>query len=348
MMTKIIAGDLGFNSTKIVSGSTKYMFASVLGQPTNLLTSFRTEFGRNGQADDTSFVLEINDQPRLIGSQVYRLSELEPQRHEAPDWVFSDAYRYLLTGALLLAGRGSFQVRFVTGLPLAYYQRQRAGLKKMLLGAHSGKIVEPDRQSQSVTIIEAGIIPQGLGVFFCRALKPGGELAGDEWAEGRYAVIDGGGGTFNLATVDRLDMVETAGENRSLEIGGNRVIAHIRQQLLAQHPNRRKSIRAGVIEQAIQQRTRLGGKGFEGDLRRAIDQALDLHYEPIITAARSMWRDGSDLDGIILGGGGSLMFADRLLEDFGGKAMPATGDLAEMVYANAIGYYRLGRMQFGG
>ncbi len=348
MMTKIIAGDLGFNSAKIVSGSTKYMFASVMGQPTSLLTSFSAEFGRNGHAGDTSFVLEIEDQPRLIGNRVYHLSDLEPQRHEAPDWIFSDIYRYLLTGALLLAGRGSFQVRFVTGLPLAYYRRQQAPLKQLLLDTHIGKIIEPDRQSQSVTIVQVGIIPQGLGVFFCKALKPGGELAGDEWAEGRYAIIDGGGGTFNLATVDRLDMVETAGENRSLEIGGNRVIAHIRQQLLAQHPNRRKSIRAGVIEQAIQQRTRLGGKGFEGDLRRAIDRALDIHYEPIITAARSMWRDGSDLDGIILGGGGSLMFADRLLDDFGRKAIPATADLADLVYANAIGYYRLGRMQFGG
>ncbi len=348
-MTKIIAGDLGFNSTKIVSGSTKYMFASVIGQPTNLLTSFSAEFGRNGHHGDSSFVLEVEEQPRLIGSQVYRLSELEPQRHEAPDWIFSDTYRYLLTGALLLAGRGSFQVQFVTGLPLAYYRRQRDALKQLLLSTHTGKIIdEPDRQSQSVTIVQAGIIPQGLGVFFCKALKPGGELAGDEWAEGRYAVIDGGGGTFNLATVDRLDMVETESENRSLEVGGNRVIAQIRQQLLARYPNRRKSIRAGVIEQAIQQRSRLGSKGFEGDLRRAIDQALDFHYEPIITAARSMWRDGSDLDGIILGGGGSLLFADRLLEDFGSKAIPATDELADLVYANAIGYYRLGRMQFGG
>ena len=60
-----------------------------------------------------------------------------------------------------------------------------------------------------------------------------------------------------------------------------------------------------------------------------------------------MWRDGSDLDGLVLGGGSCIMFADRLLADFGGKAQLATEDLSDLVYANAIGYYRLGRMQFG-
>ncbi len=289
-------------------------------------TPDRARFSLNGASE--GLILEA-PYTVLVGD-VATVQSRHLVRREDRDWIESEIYHALVLAAMTELTKGTrVELAIVSGLPIQFFERDKAKLKDRLLGEH--KVSRAGRRAQLFTVSKAVVIPQGFGALCSLCLDEKGALVRADLANGRVGLIDVGGKTTNLLSVNRL--AEVGRETASVNVGAWDVARAVRRYLADECPD--LEVRDHELIQAIQAR-RVKYFGKPVDLSAVIAAAVAPLADQVIAEATQLWNGAAGLDVILVAGGGAHLVGPAVQRHF--RHAQVIGN--DPVYANAEGYYR--------
>jgi len=313
--------DVGYSAVKAVSGDRRAIFLSAVGTPD------KARFSLNG---DDALILEEPAHVQVGAGAVEQSRFIK--RREDRKWTQGDEWYTLFLAALseLSTTRYDSAVRVVTGLPVAFYD-DRAAVKARLIGEH--KLRREDRHAQTFVVVDAKIVPQPLGTLCAMCMNDKGKVVDMELATGAVGVIDCGGKTCNLLSVNRLR--EIGRETASVNIGAWDAVRAIRRWLDDNCPD--LELRDHQVIDAIIARETLY-YGERVDLGDAVDAALEPLADQVIAEASQLWNGAAALAAILVSGGGAYLLGPYIERHFRhARVVP------DPVWANAVGFWRFGQ-----
>jgi plasmid segregation protein ParM len=314
--------DLGYSSVKAVGGTGRAItFPSVVGTPD------KGRFSLNGNND---IVLEIPGYgTSLIGESAIMQSRFIDRREDR-GWIEGDAYYKLMLASFSeLTAATVCDLVVVTGLPVTFYSNDRASLRERFLGEH--RLMREGRRTQVFRVVDCRVIPQPFGALLSVALDNKGHVVDRDLATGAVGVIDVGGRTTNLLSVNRLS--EIGRETSSVDVGAWDVVRAVREHLAGACPN--LDLRDHQVADAVIRRN-VRYFGELVDLGPVVEAILEPMAEAVIAQATQLWSGAAALEAILLAGGGALLLGPSISRHFRHARI-----LDEPVYANALGYWKL-------
>ena len=309
--------DVGYSAVKAVCGDRRVTFPSVVGTPD------RARFSLNGS---TAIVL-IHPVSAMVGEGAIAQSRFL-NRREDRGWVQGEEWYALALASLTeLTAATVADLVIVTGLPVSFYA-DRTTVRDRLLGSH--KVQREGRRAQSLRVSDCRVIPQPFGALLAIALDDKGRIVDKTLATGSVGVIDVGGKTTNLLSVNRLSEIRR--ETASVSVGAWGVARAIRDHLLSKCPDlelRDHQLMDAVVAREVKY------FGEPVDLRPVIDRALAAAAEQVIAEATQLWNGGASLDVILVTGGGALLLGPALETKFRHARV-----VSDPLFANALGFWR--------
>lgn len=310
--------DIGYSATKAVAGERRVNIPSAVGTPE------KARFSLNG---DASLILVQPEHVQVGGSAIEQSRFLH--RREDRRWVESDEWYTLFLAALteLSTTRYDSAVRIVTGLPVSFFD-DKATVKARLVGEHH--VQRENRHAQTFVVTECTVIPQPFGCLCAACLNDKGKVVDMDLATGAVGVIDAGGKTTNLLSVNRL--AEIGRETASVNVGAWDAVRAIRRWLDANCPDLELRDHQ-VIDAIIARQTLYYGEPV--DLEEAVDAALEPLADQVIAEASQLWNGAAALAAILVSGGGALLLGPYIEKHFRhARVVP------DPVYANAVGFWK--------
>jgi plasmid segregation protein ParM len=316
--------DIGYSAVKAVNnGRPGVTFPSVVGTPE------RARFSLNGNAGTNIFLNLLDGTTWLVGHGAVEQSRFVDRREDR-DWIASDAYHRLMLAAFTeLTAATACDLVVVTGLPVAFFEADKARLRDVFLGEH--RAGREGRRQQLFRVTDCRVIPQPFGALLAHTLDDRGRVVDQALATGAVGIIDVGGKTTNLLSVNRLS--EIARETASVNVGawdaaravGDHLATHCPDLALRDHQ---------VIEAVISRTVTYYGDTVE--LGTVVDATLESMAEQVIAQATQLWNGGASLKAILVSGGGAHLLGPYIRRRFRHAHV-----VADPVFANALGYWRL-------
>jgi PRTRC genetic system protein D len=310
--------DIGYSATKAALAKRRVTFPSVVGTPDKAGFSF---------SEDSAGIILTEPAHVSIGEGAVNQSRFLKRREDRA-WIESEEYYHLALAALTeLTKATGAELRIVTGLPVAFYN-DKAVLRDILLGEH--RATREGRRGQLFKVTDCRVIPQPFGALLAEALDNRGNVADKELATGNVGVIDVGGKTTNLLSVDGLS--EIGRETASVSTGAWDVVRAVRGWLADHCPD--LDLRDHqVVDKIIARQVNYYGESQ--DLGPVVDATLEPMAEQVIAQATQLWNGGAGLDAILVSGGGALLLGPAIQSHFRHARV-----VEEPVFANAIGYWK--------
>lgn len=309
--------DVGYSHTKAVSGDRRANFPSAVGTPD------QARFSLNGTE---SIVLVEPDHVQIGAGAVAQSRFLK--RREDRGWVESNEWRALFLAAVSeLTSATRAELRIVTGLPVAFYD-DRAMVRDRLLGTH--RLRREDRHAQTVDVTDCKVIPQPFGCLLTACLNNRGDITDKTLATGSVGVIDVGGKTTNLLSVNRL--AEVGRETASVNVGAWDAVRGLQRWLDTNTPD--LELRDHQVIEAIIDR-RVNYYGEPQDLSEPVADVLAPMADQVLAQATQLWNGAAALDAILVSGGGALLLGPYITAHFRHARV-----VSEPVFANALGFWR--------
>lgn len=241
-----------------------------------------------------------------------------------------------------LLGPGDHEGTLVLGVPVDKLKGDEAKafkreVKGWLVGTHDFIV---NGQASRVTITGIQFAAQPVGAFFEWGMDDRGQWVRSE-AEFLQdtGIIDIGYGTLDLFVVSQgqVNTAFTAGDN----LGMGRVAESVVEIFERMHRAPMSTVEADeLVRQYVISRgkpVRVVAQGREVDITAIIKTSLDTHGSAVIDYIRRAWRNFR-FQNVLLTGGGSLVFGDRLTELY-----PFATLLSDPITANARGLAKLGQ-----
>lgn len=312
--------DIGYSATKVKGPGEPTSFPSIVGTPE------RARFSLDGHVDD--IVLDLPDGRWLVGQGAVIQSRIAPRREDR-GWIEDkEYYRLMLAAFTELTAATACDLVVVTGLPVAFYG-DKITLRDRFLGQH--RVTREGRRAQIFRVADCHVIPQPFGALLAESLDDRGRIINSDLAMGAVGVIDVGGKTTNLLSVNRL--AEIAKETASVTLGAWDVARSVSDFLADNYPD--LNIKDHRLMEAIVAR-QIKYFGEPIDLSQPIDAVLEPMAEQVISQATQLWNGAAGLDAILVAGGGALLLGPAIQRKFRHARV-----VYEPVYANVMGYWRL-------
>jgi len=309
--------DVGYSAVKAVSGSRRVTFPSAVGTPD------KARFSLNGS---TSIVL-VEPEHVQVGEGAIAQSRFL-HRREDRKWI-EDAewYALFLAGITELTTAKRAELRIVTGLPVAFYG-DKVAVRDRLLGNHRAQ--REGRNAQALQVTECKVIPQPFGALLAACLNDKGRITDKDLATGAIGILDVGGKTTNLLSVNRL--AEIGRETASVNTGAWDAVRGLRGWLNEHCPDLELRDHQ-IIEAIIAHQVKYYGDPV--DLTDVIDAILKPLAEQVLAQATQLWNGAAALDAILVSGGGALLLGPYIRRHFRHARV-----VEEPVFANALGFWR--------
>ena len=318
--------DVGYSYVKAIAGAgtskpRQVIFPSVVG------TLEKARFGVHDEESGSTTFLAMPKQVQ-IGSGAVRQSRFISGREDRA-WVESEEW-YLLALAALSGLTKATKARFtvVTGLPVAFYARDKSLVRARLLGEH--KVQHEGRSMQSLHVTTLKVIPQPFGALLASVMDDRGRIVDEELAGSSVGVIDVGGKTTNFLSAENL--TELRKETASINVGIWDTVRAIRGWLADNCPD--LDLRDHEIVDALTARE-VSYYGEPVDLSRVADGVLASLADQVLAEASKLWDGGAGLSAVLLTGGGALLLSPFIRAHF---RHAYTVD--DPVFANTRGFYR--------
>lgn len=273
---------------------------------------------------DTQIVL-VDGTKYEVGPDSIDLDTNDASRNLNDQYIHTEQYKAVFYGTLAYIGEQSIDL-LVVGLPLSN-MHNAAKLKELVVGTH--KVSD----SLTVQVKDALVLPQPLGgLYYCMSLKdsnPAFEFMADEM----NLVIDPGFLTFDFL----LSNGEKVIENRSgAHTGGvSKVLRSISESISAKFGIKYENFSA--IDKGLRRR-KIKINGETEELLEHIKNTRSV-LDGSVNYMRNIVGDGSDIDNIILLGGGSAIY-QKTIEHYYPKHKLIILDDAQT--ANVRGYQLAG------
>lgn len=327
-----LAVDVGYGYVKALSAvGRRVFFPSVVAPaPFDPLAGVL----KGGEPGHRVTVRKVDDREKrqyLVGEAAMRSSlSVATLAREKP----AESHDLLLLTAAYLAGActagfpaGSDAPALAVGLPLAFYKTQRKNLKARLerLGAW---VAVDGGEERWIRFCRVVVLPQGAGVVMAQ-----GTL------NGLYGVVDIGQYTCDYLLVEGRNgaLVPVPEYCSSLEAGVylvHRAMAREFQHVTGVPLDAIEVPR--VLDRALQGRPVV----FDGralDLTAAASRAVREAGQAIGQRVLAVWGPRKSLmEGVLLAGGGALLFREELM-----RLLPGAAVVSEPVFANCLGYLKV-------
>jgi plasmid segregation protein ParM len=333
-MRIIRAIDVGYGSIKYIKQAASNGNALKLGSfpalaPTQV--SHGSQFTVGGLGKRDTHRLTINGVTYEVGRDAHMAqSRLRFGRKLDADYPTSDAHLALILGAISEMKVDHIDL-LVLGLPLSTYKRHYKGLRARVIGTHELP------HGEAVKISEVIVVPQPLGGFYDYALSNGKLKA----ISGKnHLTIDPGFNTLDwLVTQD--EVIDDRRSGAAMSGGMVRILSDL-QRIISEE-----------VGDSIGDMTRLDQALYKGEPLRVSGEDIDLKkYSHVVKAAaresidQMAYQIGgeTDIDNIIIVGGGAMFFSDALREKFK-KHQIYIG--SSPVFANVRGFQLIGEERAG-
>lgn len=310
--------DIGYNATKAVTDARRVNFASVVGTPD------QARFSLNGHEE---FLITVGRKSYQIGQAAVRQSRFIARREDRA-WIESDEYYNLFLAALTeLTPAHWADLVIVTGLPVAFFD-DKDRLKAKLMGEHH--VQRQGRNAQTFKVTDVKVIPQPFGALLSEVLNNRGEIVNQDLT-GQVGVIDIGGKTTNILSVNHLD--EVVKETTSVTLGAWDIVRQVREFLTKRCPDLDR--RDHQLVDAIKTK-KITYYGQPVNLEPALDDILEPMAQQIISQASQLWNGAAALDAVLVAGGGAHLLGSYLTRHY-----PHARIVENPTFANAVGYWKL-------
>lgn len=342
-----VSVDVGYGYVKAISSSgKKVLFPSVVGSGREQsLGHFISN--KNGDIDLSELHIKINGKHYYVGEMALknsldgsRVFERERYNHEYSTILMNTAIH-------LITDPTTTEVTLFTGLPLDYYRTQHSEFKQKLLekspeiewvsGLNLGK--------RRVRIKEVGVFPQGMSAVWATLMNHDGKTYKKQLLEegNQIAIIDVGFRTTDVCVVEMkggggfiplLPFCETIDQG----------VVNLYENIKIAYQNKTggSDISENKINRILKQKY-ITYKGKKVDLTQEIEESFKAVANSIIDRINKLWKEEADtFDYIFVVGGGGQLFFDYLQNNFDNRLL----SIVSSQFANAIGYYRIGKMLF--
>jgi plasmid segregation protein ParM len=312
--------DVGYSAVKAISGGRRVTFPSVVGTPDKARFSL----------DGSKAIVLTHPVNAMVGEEAIAQSRFL-NRREDRGWVESDEWYTLALASLTeLTTATAADLVVVTGLPVTFYA-DKAVVRDRLLGRH--RVQREGRCAQSLRVSDCRVIPQPFGALLSATLDDRGRVVDHELATGAVGVIDAGGKTTNLLSVNRLS--EIGRETASVNVGAWDVVRAVKSWLADHCPD--LDLRDHHIVDAVVAR-QVSYYGERIDITSAVDAAISPLADQVLAEATQLWNGGAALDAILVSGGGALLLGAHVRRHFRHARV-----VDDPVFANALGFWRFGQ-----
>jgi len=309
--------DIGYSAVKAVAGDRRVTFPSAVGTPD------KARFSLNG----TNAIILLQPDHVQVGQEAILQSRFL-NRREDRHWIESDEWYSLFLAALSeLTTATAVDLRIVTGLPVAFYA-DRDAVRDRILGEH--RTQREGRHAQVFKVTEARVIPQPFGCLLAATLGDGGGVVDQGLATGAVGIIDIGGKTTNLLSVNRLS--EISRETASVNVGAWDVVRAVRNWLGDHCPDLELRDHQ-VIEAIIAHQVKYYGEPV--DLAEVVEATLEPLAAQVLASATQLWNGAAALEAILVSGGGALLLGPYIKAHFRHARI-----VDDPTFANALGYWR--------
>lgn len=342
-----VAVDLGYGYVKAISSTTgkRVVFPSLVGRGNDLALSGMFGNKRN----------DINNIHILYGDKEYFVGKLAEKEATTLSRIFDqerfthEYTKVLLNTAIQLVTDGNVdQINLSTGLPLDFYKSQNKEFRQSVLGLQpivqwrSGNL---QGKSLRVNIKNALVFPQGASAVFSALINDENRFAYPHLMDSGnlVALIDIGFRTTDFIVVEMQDdssFVPKMKLSGTLDDGVNTLHQQIQQMF------REKTGGADLNESHLSRILKNGYITFKGErinFKDTIESSKQSIATNISDRLKSVWVEEADLfDAIFLAGGGGELFESYIQPNFDNRLEL----IKDSQFANAIGYLRLGKVQF--
>ena len=314
--------DVGYSAVKAVSKPYRISFPSVVGTPD------KARFELN--SSNRSIVLMQPDHVQVGEGAVTQSRFVRPR--EDRDWIEGQEWYNLFLAAVTgLTAAKQVELYIVTGLPVAFYS-DRETLIERLLGDHQCQ--REGQYVQEFRVTHCRVIPQPFGALLAATLDDSGRITNEALATGAVGVIDIGGKTTNLLSVNRLS--EISRETASVNVGAWDVVRAVSSWLDDNYPGLEELRPHQVTDAIISRQVRYYGKSV--DLTAVVEDTLEPLADQVLAEATRLWNNGATLDAILVSGGGALLLSPYISRHFRHARV-----VDDPVFANALGFWRFGQ-----
>lgn len=320
----IFSIDIGYGYTKGVGpDDLHFSFPSVIGTAEDI--RFATDLIRGGEER----VVKYGNWRFFYGRQAVLQSRVQSTIFDRSR-VHDDTYKMLFVAALVELARfmpNAERLKVVTGLPVGFFG-DRPEVVKSFEGAYR---ITADGVMK-IAVESVFVAPQPFGSLFRELLNERGKIDNSDIETGRIGIIDVGTYTTDFVVSDELRYVQRL--SGSVRIGWSKVINQVRQALADRHM---LELMPHEVDRAVQAgEARVRGEPIS--LEALIKPAITDIRTAIIARARDLWGAATNLDMILVSGGGGPHLYDAIY-----KVYPHARLIDNAFWANAEGLYRFGQ-----
>lgn len=333
----VISGSAVIRSIDLGFGYTKH---SKLINDNMVYDSFPSVAPRASKIEDSdlaminvrdTIVVKVDGTDYEIGPDSLLLETSDSTRTLNDQYIHTAQYKALTAGALAYINEPIIDL-LVVGLPVSTYAQGHEQLKKSLIGEH--KI----NDKFTCLVKNAVVVYQPLGgLSYCMSLEENDIFKDRDLKDSMNLIIDPGFLTFDFLLANGNKIIEKKSDAHT---GGvSRILSAIAESI--SHKIGKKYDNQPAIDNALKKKKiRISGK--EEDLIEHIKNTRSVIESPI-TYMKNIVGDGSDIDNIILLGGGSHIFEKTLRESFKDHDIICVPDPS---FANVKGYQIIGEEFF--
>jgi len=328
-MIRQIGVDIGNGYTKAVSSTRDASFQSVVAPAQAIAYS--------AQERDASLIeIKLDSQEYFVGELALRQSSFAVQ-DVGRQRLSSRAYAHLFATAMALVMPQSCDVEVVCGLPVAWYEAERARVSERLRGTWETQRAGLSRATFHVLSVR--VVPEPLGTLLSLALAADGTVADASLMRQTVGILDVGTKTSDFAVFGpgleyRQDWGGSIESGLSLILG--RIIAHASNTWGME-------LSLAEADRCLQERA-VTVRGERHDLSKVIATGRRALAERVLARMGQLWDGGLKIDRILLSGGGAESLAPYIISVY-----PHAQVVSAPFMANANGFYRWGiRLSSGG
>lgn len=345
---EMVSIDIGYGFVKVISSNGKrVLFPSVVGtgRDRGLANFLRKD---NIKQDLSELHVKVNGKHYYVGEMAIKNSSDGSRVFERERFNHDYTNVLLNVGIHLVTSADTEEVVLFTGLPLEYYKSQVKAFQKSLLkeppeiewisGLVSG--------NRKVKITDAKVFPQGMSAIWATLINHEGKYLDPKlMREGnQIAVIDIGFRTTDVCVVELKDgggFLPLLPLSDTIDQGV--VNLHDNVKRAYQDKTGGSDLSESKINQIINNKS-ITYKGKKFDLTSEVTESHQAVANSISDRISKLWKDESDtFEQIFVVGGGVTLFAEYLQPNFDDRLET----IVDSQYANAIGYYRIGKMLLG-
>lgn len=346
---EVISVDVGYGFVKAISSNgNKILFPSVVGSGRDRgLANFIQQSENTGSMDLSELHIKVDGKDFYVGEMALRNSSDATRVFDRERYNHEYSKILMHVAIQLVANPETEEIALFTGLPLDYYRTQHKDFKNKLLE----EVPEIEwisgftekRKTRKIKILEVGVYPQGMSAVWATLMNHDGKVFKKDLMEegNQIGIIDIGFRTTDVCVVEMKKgggFIPLLQYSETIDQGVYNLYENIK--IAYQNKTGGSDLSENKINRILKRKS-ITYQGQKVDLTNEVEQAHIAVVNSIVDRINKLWKEEADtFDYIFVVGGGGSLFFNYLNENFNNRLL----SIVAGQYANAIGYYRIGKM----